>query len=248
MNLVAWWGHFCLLATARRDDKMNFEILDSPDFALLQLSLNSGDQVVAESGAMVAQDGQIAIKTQMRGGLLGAAKRKFLGGESLFQNTFTSNADGQRLYLAAPSEGDLMARELKDGEEFFLTSGAYVAHVGERLEIDTKFGGLKGFFSGVGFFMLRIVGPGTLFYGSYGALHPVEVGAGGYIVDTGHIVGFTQGLSYKIRAFNGFKGLFFSGEGLIAEFEGQGTVFAQTRNATSLTSFLHPYRPVRRND
>ncbi len=227
---------------------MKYEILDSPDFALLQMTLDAGEKVVAESGAMVAQDSQISIETNMRGGLLGAAKRKLLGGESLFQNTFTSAAAGQRLYLAAPSEGDMRSQVLAPGEDFFLTSGAYVAHIGDELQIDTKFGGVKGFFSGVGIFMLRIVGPGTVFYSSYGALHPVEVGAEGYTVDTGHIVGFTSGLTYNVRAFNGFKGLFFSGEGLVADFSGQGTVFAQTRNAASLASFLHPFRPVRRSN
>ena len=70
----------------------------------------------------------------------------------------------------------------------------------------------------------------------------------GYTVDTGHIVGFTSGLSYSVRAFNGFKGLFFSGEGLVADFSGQGTVYVQTRNASSLASFLHPYRRVERNN
>ncbi len=227
---------------------MRYEILDSPDFALLQLTMAAGEKVVAESGAMVAKDGQVAVETNMRGGLLGAAKRKLMGGESLFQNTFTARADGQRLYLAAAAEGDLQARELAAGEDFFLTSGAYVAHLGEHLQIDTKFGGVRGFFSGVGLFMLRIVGPGTVFYGSYGALHAVEVGPEGYIVDTGHIVGFTAGLSYQVRAFNGFKGLFFSGEGLIAEFMGQGTVYVQTRNASSLAAFLHPFRPVKRRN
>lgn len=227
---------------------MQFEILDSPDFALLQLRMDTGDEVVAESGAMVAQDAQISVKTNVRGGLMGAAKRKLLGGESLFQNTFVAQADGQRLYLAAPSEGDMQSRDLGPGEEFFLTSGAYVAHIGKELQIDTKFGGVKGFFSGVGLFMLRIVGPGRVFYGSYGALHSVEIGAEGYVVDTGHIVGFTPGLSYKVRPFNGFKGLFFSGEGLVAEFQGEGTVFAQTRDAASLASFLHPFRPVQRGE
>lgn len=227
---------------------MNYDILDSPDFALLQMTLDPGETVVAEAGALVAQDGQIEVKTSMRGGLLGAAKRKLLGGESLFQNTFTSRAPGQRLYLAAASEGDLQSRQLAPGEEFFLTSGAYVAHLGAELKIDTKFGGVKGFFSGVGLFMLKIVGPGTVFYGSYGALHAVEVGQEGYTVDTGHIVGFTSELSYKIRPFNGFKGLFFSGEGLVVHFAGQGTVFSQTRNAASLVSFLHPFRRVRSND
>ncbi len=227
---------------------MKYEILDSPDFALLQLTLDQGERCVAESGAMVAQDGQISVQTAMRGGLLGAAKRKLLGGESLFQNTFTSAGPGQRLFLAAPSEGDMRAEQLAPGEEFFLTSGAYVAHLGDDLVIDTKFGGIKGFFSGVGVFMLRIIGPGTVFYSSYGALHPVPVGPEGYTVDTGHIVGFKSGVSYKVRPFNGFKGLFFSGEGLIAEFSGQGTVYVQTRNASSLVSFLHPFRRVKNNN
>lgn len=226
---------------------MQYSILDSPDFALLQLVLDSGDVVVAESGAMVAQDGQIEIQTSMRGGLWGAAKRKILGGESLFQNTFTAKASGQRLFLAAAAEGDLKARQLGPGEEFFLQSGAYVAHVGQDLVIDTKFGGVKGFFSGVGLFMLRIVGPGLVFYGSYGALHEVHLdGHSPYTVDTGHIVGFTSGLAYRVSTFGGFKGLFLSGEGLIAHFSGSGTVYVQTRNAPNLAAFLHPFRRVER--
>jgi len=227
---------------------MKYDILDSPDFALLQFTLNPGEKVVAESGAMVAQDGQIEVQTSMRGGLWGAAKRKLLGGESLFQNTFTSHGQAQRLFLASAAEGDMRSQTLRAGEEFFLTSGAYVAHLGDDLVIDTKFGGVKGFFSGVGVFMLRIVGPGTVFYASYGALHPVAVGADGYTVDTGHIVGFESGLSYKVRPFNGFKGLFFSGEGLVAEFSGQGTIYVQTRNASSLAAFLHPFRRVKSNN
>jgi uncharacterized protein (TIGR00266 family) len=224
---------------------MKYDILDSPDFAMLQLVLDAGEVVVAESGAMVAKDSQIDISTSMRGGLLGAAKRKFLGGESLFQNTFTSRGAGQRLFLSAAAEGDLKARQLAAGESFFLQSGAYVAHSGPELVMDTKFGGLKSFFSGVGFFMLRIQGPGTVFYGSYGALHEVDVGPEGYTVDTAHIVAFTERLDYSVRAFGGFKGLFFSGEGLVCDFSGSGKVWVQTRNAAGLAAFLHPFRAVK---
>src|SRR5690606_20360248 len=147
---------------------VKYDIIDSPDYALLQIVLSRGEQVVAESGALVAKDTGLEIQTSMRGGLLGAAKRKFLGGESLFQNTFTATSDGERLFLASAAEGDLRAKVLARGESFFLQSGAYVAHHGSELKIDTKFGGVRGFFSGVGFFMLRIEGPGTVFYGSYG--------------------------------------------------------------------------------
>ncbi len=227
---------------------MKYEILDSPDFAMLQLTLNKDDEVIAESGAMVAKDTGIEIETSMRGGLFSAAKRKLLGGESLFQNRFKSQRDGQRLYLAPPAEGDLQMQELAPGEEFFLQSGAYVAHYGDELQIDTKFGGVKGFFSSVGFFMLKIVGPGKVFYGSYGALHCVELTGESYTVDNSHIVGFTQGLDFKITKFGGYKGLFFSGEGLVARFSGQGKIWLQTRSTSSLTAFLHPFRRVKRQN
>ena len=223
---------------------MQYDILDTPNFGLLKLRLDAGEKVVAESGAMVAMSAAIKVETKLRGGLLAAAKRKLLGGESLFQNTFVAESAARDLYLAPPSEGDLRVRELERGEIFFLQSGNYLAHVGDELQLDTKWGGVRSFFGGIGFFMLRVVGPGTLFYASYGAIHEVPVGAAGYTCDTGHIVGFSAGLEYRVRTFGGFKGLFFSGEGLVCDFEGTGSLFVQTRNAPALASFLHPFRPV----
>ncbi|HEY6562167.1 MAG TPA: TIGR00266 family protein [Polyangiaceae bacterium] len=225
---------------------MRQEILDAPNFALLKITFErAGEQIVAESGAMVAMGSEIDVQTSMRGGFLAAAKRRMLGGESLFQNTFAARAAGQELYLAPPVEGDLKAMTLAAGQVFFMQSGAYVAHLGDNLVLDTKWGGVRSFFGGVGFFLLKVTGPGTVFYASYGALHQVEVGAAGYSADTGHIVGFTEGLDYRVRTFGGFKGLFFSGEGLICDFQGSGSLFLQTRNPSSLAAFLHPYRPVK---
>jgi uncharacterized protein (TIGR00266 family) len=223
---------------------MRYEITDAPDFGLLKITFNQpGEEVLAESGAMVAMSSGVEVSTSMRGGWLKAAKRKVLGGESLFQNSFKATVAGQALYLAPPSEGDLRAMNLGPGEEFFLQSGAYVAHLGGELRIDTKWAGVKAFFGGVGFFMLRLVGPGTIFYSAYGATHTVDV-SDRYVCDTGHIIGFGPGIDYSIRKFGGFKGLFFSGEGLVCEFRGAGTLLLQTRNPASLAGFLHPFRRV----
>ena len=226
---------------------MRHEILGSPDFTSARVIFEqAGESCVAESGAMVARSGGIQMKTAMRGGLLAAAKRKMLGGESLFQNTFTSTAAGQELLLAPAPEGDLQSRVLQPNEPFFLQSGAYVAHMGDALNIDTSWGGAKGFFSGMGLFLLKIVGPGTVLYGSYGAIHAVEVD-GSYICDTDHIVGFTSGLTYNITKFGGFKSLFLSGEGLVCHFSGRGTLLLQTRNPPSLANFLERYRRVEKS-
>ncbi len=224
---------------------MQHQLIDTPDFGMLQITFEQPNEtIVAESGAMVAMDTGINMQTSMRGGLLAAAKRKMLGGESLFQNTFTASGPGQRLFLAPGPEGDLRAMNLAPGQSFFLQSGAYVAHVGEQLVLDTKFGGVKGFFGGAGFFMLKVTGPGTVYYCSYGALHEIDVPPEGYTIDNDHLVGFTEGLEYNVRKFGGFRGLFFSGEGLVCDFSGQGKIYLQTRNAGALASFLHPFRPV----
>lgn len=226
---------------------MRYEIIDAPDFGLLRVGFDGpGEQVVAEAGAMVSRSAGVAMQTSMRGGLGSALKRRLLGGESMFQNTFTSSSAGEELLLAPGPEGDVRQHPIASGETFYLQSGNYLAHTGD-ITLDTKWGGAKSFFGGVGFFMLKIAGPGELFFNSYGALHAVEVGAAGYTVDTGHIIGFTEGLEFNIRKFGGFKGLFFSGEGLIAEFRGRGTVYIQTRNAPSLAGFLEPYRRVQRS-
>ncbi|EDM75815.1 hypothetical protein PPSIR1_34782 [Plesiocystis pacifica SIR-1] len=228
---------------------MQHQLIDTPDFGMLQITFDQpNEKIVSESGAMVAMDTAIKMETSMRGGLLAAAKRKLMGGESLFQNTFTSTAPGQRLFLAPGPEGDLRAMNLAAGQSFFLQSGAYVAHVGEELNLDTKFGGVKGFFGGVGAFMLKVTGPGTVYYCSYGALHEVDCPPEGYTIDNDHLVGFTEGLQFNVRSFGGTRGLFFSGEGLVCDFSGQGKIYLQTRNAGALAAFLQPFRPVETNN
>lgn len=224
---------------------MRHEILDRPDFALLRVTFERpGESLVAESGAMVSMSHGLEMKTALRGGVLGAAKRKLLGGESLFQNTYAASAAGQEILLAPAAEGDIGHRVLGPGEIFYLQSGCYLAHSGEALQLDTRWGGLKSFFSGVGLFMIKLTGPGEVWFASYGGIREHVLAPPHTIsVDTGHIVGFGHGVEYDVRAFGGFKGLFFSGEGLIATFRGHGSVLVQTRNPTSLVSFLEPFRP-----
>ena len=224
---------------------MRHEILDAPEFGHLRfLSETPGETLIAEAGAMVSMSAGVEIKTAARGGLMKAAKRSLLGKESLFQNTFTTTEAGQEIILAPAPEGDVKHRTLAPNEIVYLQSGAYLAHIGKDLVLDTQWGGVKGFFSGL-MFLLKITGPGDLFYGSYGAIHEIDVSSA-LTVDTGHIVGFTEGLEYKVGSFKGVKGFFFSGEGLVCNFSGAGKIWVQTRNAGSLASFLEPFRPVQK--
>ena len=227
---------------------MRYELLDKPDFGMVRVAFEQpGEQMIVESQAMVARDGGVEMKTQMQGGLMAAAKRKVLGGESLFQNTFTATAPGQSLWLAPNAEGDVVALDMNGSYEVMLNSGAFLASA-PSVGLDTKWGGAKGFFSGTGFFLLKCSGHGPLFFSSYGGIHAVDVGEQGYICDTSHVVGFTSGLNYNVTKVGGLKSLFFSGEGLVCNFHGQGRLWMSTRNAGSLAAFVHPFRRVKSNN
>jgi uncharacterized protein (TIGR00266 family) len=226
---------------------MRYELLDKPDFGMVRVGFDQpGEQLLVESSAMVARHSAIEMKTQLQGGLLAAAKRKMLGGESLFQNTFTASQPGQELWLAPSAEGDVVALDMNGSYEVMLNSGAYLA-ASPSVTLDTKWGGAKGFF-GAGLFLLKCSGHGPLFFSAYGGVHAVDVGPGGYICDNGHIVGFTSGLNYSVTKVGGLKSLFLGGEGLVCRFEGQGRLWMSTRNANTLAAFLHPFRPVKSNN
>lgn len=223
---------------------MRSEIIDSPDFSFIRVTFDqAGESIVSEAGAMVSRDADIQMQTNMRGGLGAALKRKVFSGESIFQNTFSATAPGQHVILAPAIEGDIREVPLAESQVMYLQRGAYLASSPE-VTLDTKWGGFKGFFGGAGMFLIKVVGPGTLYYCGYGALREIELTGQDFVVDNEHVVGFSEGIEYKVEKFGGYKGLFFSGEGLVSRFSGHGTVVLQTRNPSSLASFVHPYRPV----
>lgn len=226
---------------------MKYEILSNPNFAIAKIIFEQiGEQIVVEASAMVAKSTDLQMKIGMRGGLMGAAKRKLLGGESLFQNTFTATTAGETLWVAPPGEGDMISFDMDGSQPVFMSSDNFVAS-GPNVELDTKWQGGKGFFSGTSVFMLRADGVGPLFLGSYGGIHAIQVGPEGYIVDNNHIVAFTGGLDYQIRTVGGLKSFFGGGEGYVCEFRGQGTLWVSTRSADALAKFVHPFRQTKSN-
>ena len=222
---------------------MEHEVLYRPSYSLLKLGLEPGETVSAEAGAMVSMSSGIDISTKAKGGLFGALKRSVLGGESFFINTFSASQPGEVTF--APSlPGDICDLELS-GQTFYAQSGAYIASTPE-IEVDTKWGGAKTFFSKEGFFLLKISGTGKLFLSSYGAIHEIDLEAGQkYIVDTGHMVAFAEGVDYKVRRVGGLKSTLFSGEGLVCELTGPGRIMIQSRSADAFLAWLIPQIPKR---
>jgi len=164
---------------------MQYKIMYQPSYSLLELQLDPSESVVAESDAMVSMTPNVNMETGAKGGLFGALKRA-VGGESMFQNTFTAQDGPGRVAFAPTMVGDIAAREMR-GESLFVQSGSFLAS-SPSIELDTKWGEARTFFSREGLFVLKATGVGMLFMSSYGAIHAVTLAPGEQLVmDTGHI-------------------------------------------------------------
>lgn len=219
---------------------MQHNILYQPSYSLLQLIMENGEQIQTEAGAMVSMTPNMQMQTQARGGILGGIKR-LVGGESFFMNTYTCTGGQGEMTLAPTFTGDLTHISLNGG--MYVQSGSYIANT-PGIEIDTKWGGARGFFSGEGLFLLKATGQGSLFISSYGAIHVLELAPGqGYVVDTGHMVAFEEGMQYSVRGVGGLKETFLSGEGFVCDFVGPGRLYLQTRSMDAFLKFLIPKLP-----
>lgn len=217
------------------------DILYQPAFALARVSMDPGDELRVEGGAMVSMRG-VTIDTQATGGLLKSLRRSVLGGESFFMNTFRAEAANAEITLAPSLPGDIVTFDIDNGD-FILQAGSYLAST-MGIDVDTRWGGSKSFFGGEGFFMLRCSGTGTVITSSYGAIHREVVPAGEtFTVDTGHIVGFDSHMPYQVRKAGSWKSTILGGEGLVVEYRGPGTVYMQTRSQEAFLGWLLPRLP-----
>lgn len=227
---------------------METKIEYRPSFALAIVALAPNEAVVAEGGAMVSMSSNVAIQTSSKaaggGGVLKALKRKVLTGESFFMNTYTAQGGPGEVTFAPILPGDIITVPMT-GNGLTIQATSYLAS-SPGIALDTKWGGMKSFFGGEGFFMLKASGQGTLILTSFGAIHEVPIN-GPYIVDTGHIVAFDDSLKFEVKKVGSWKATFFSGEGLVTVFNGQGRLWLQTRNPPSFGKLIGGKLPPKQN-
>jgi len=224
---------------------MQTEIVYRPSYSLTVVKLEPNEAIRVEAGAMVSMSPGVTLETKIAGGIVASLKRSILGGESFFMNDYRAPAQGGEITLAPVLPGDMLVMDLKD-ETLVVQSGSYVAS-SEGIEIDTKWTGAQTFFAREGLIMLKASGTGTLMLGSYGAIHEKDLAAGEvYTVDTGHLVAFSEGMGFRVKAVGGIKSTLFSGEGLVVDLTGPGKIFMQTRSDDAFLSWLIPKLPTQK--
>lgn len=217
---------------------MRYDIRYKPSFATVFITLNPGEKIVAEAGAMASMDGAVVMKTSFSGGFIPALLKKFFGGESMFVNTFSNPTQKPlQVVLTQSTIGDILCIELK-GRELCLQPGAYIAHAG-TVNLGVHWAGFASFFAGEGLFKLKVSGNGIVFVGAYGGLSKRMI-RGEFIVDSGHLVAYDPSIRMNIKLAGGLIGSVTSGEGLVNRLTGNGEIYLQSRSVDGLVRFLRP--------
>lgn len=221
---------------------MDIEIKNGPGNATARVTINPGETLTTEGGAMIAMSANVDIQTTThkksgKRNLLKAVKR-LLSGESFFVNHFTAKNTPGQVWLATTLSGDMMEYQLQN-ENLIVQGGSFVG-CEHHVNVDLGWQGFKSIFSGESVFWIHLTGQGKVILNSFGAIYPIQVD-GEYIVDTGHIVAFNDTLNFNIsKAGKSWLSSFFGGEGFVCRFTGKGTVWCQSHNKTGFGKVLGP--------
>jgi uncharacterized protein (TIGR00266 family) len=218
---------------------LKYEIKYKPSYAMLVVTLDQGETITAESGAMTYMDPIIEPRTRKREqSFLGSLGLKLIGGQSFWVNDYTALAPNAEAGFVAAPVGDIEKLDVAPGRGYVIQKSAYIAST-QGVDLDIKWEGFsKGLF-GQGLFMIRATGNGQLFINTFGAIdtHTLQPGQT-LIVDNFHLVAFSETCTYKVIKFGGLKETLLGGEGLVTEISGPGDVHIQTKNMKEFVDWL----------
>lgn len=210
-------------------DEIEYEILGE-DFHAVLITLDPGEAVQAEPGALMFMEEDIDMGTSTGGGILSGLKRK-IAGEKFFVTSFENEGRvPRRVAFASEHPGNVRAIDLSQGTVFCQRDAFLCCARGVTVSVAfTKRLG-AGFFGGEGFVLQKLSGDGLAFFHAGG--HVIErtlLDGEKLRVDTGCLVGFEETVDYSIKLVGGVTSKIFGGEGLfLASLEGPGRVWMQT--------------------
>ncbi|MCY3539329.1 MAG: TIGR00266 family protein [bacterium] len=223
-----------------RSDEVDYRI-SGDDLQFVEVDLDPGEIVIAESGAMMFMEEGISFEVklgdgsepnQSTWGKLKSAGKRALSGESIFLGHYTNQGSGRRtVSFAASYPGKIVALDLGQlGGRIRAQKEAFLcAARGTKLDIsfNRKLG--AGFFGGEGFILQDISGDGMAFLHAGGTIVEKRLVGETLRIDTGCVVAFEPQVEFSIERAGRASSMLFGGEGLfLATLSGTGRVWLQS--------------------
>jgi uncharacterized protein (TIGR00266 family) len=211
---------------------MRYDIENGPSYAVLRTSMDRGDRLMAETGAMISRSESVRTEAEVGGGegIGGMIKSAVSSSKDLVENAFEAGADGAELTLAPDHPGDVFAVDVGQDGPIKVNSGSTLAWE-PSVDRSSAFNDAGGFFSSGSLRVLELSGTGRAFLSAYGAIIETEVTEDdATVVDTDHLIAWTDGLSISREQDGSIKSAMLGGEGIVSKFSGRGSVWIQTRD------------------
>lgn len=227
---------------------MKDTITESTTFPIVEITLDRGEEVLIERGSMVYHNGTVSLEGQMNGSGNGVAKafkaigRSLTSGESFFITKAKGMEAASKIAIAPDSLGSIKKIIVDETQHWNLNTGVFLAceegvsYVMEKQSIGKALFGDTG-----GLFIMKTSGKGEMLISSSGDIIAKELdGSEKLSVDNIHVLAWSSSLDYSLKVASGTFG-FSTGEGLVNEFHGKGTVLIQTRNNQSIANSFAKY-------
>ena len=214
---------------------------------VLELALEAGEGVVAETGQLSWMSGGIELHTTTSTagstGFLGAVGRALSGG-GLFMTEYTAPYQPGTVAFAAKIPGRMVELHVQPGQSYLIHKHGFVcATPGVQLGTGFQQSLGSGLFGGNGFLLQRLSGACTAWVELGGEVVERVLAPGEQLrVHPGHVGMFEDRVGFGITMLRGVRNIFFGGDGLfLAELTGPGRVWLQTLTLPNLAHALAPY-------
>jgi uncharacterized protein (TIGR00266 family) len=215
---------------------------------ILNVELEENETAYSESGRLIYMSDNVKMDTHAKGGLWAGIKRKFAG-ESFFLVDFTPATGRGIVSFGTEFPGKIVPLKLSGRQEIIAQKDAFLCSE-SSIEFDATFtrkigAGLLG---GEGLILIKVRGPGQVFFNVGGEVTMLELQPGQKIrVDTGNLAMFDVSVQYSVERVKGIKNMIWGGEGLfLATCTGPGRVWVQSLPVGELAGKLAEYLPNQR--
>ncbi|MBO0422197.1 TIGR00266 family protein [Enterococcus plantarum] len=226
---------------------MNIKIIENSAFPSVAVDLGLREQIIIERGSMIYHNGEVELKGTINsngqkgiGGMIRALGRSVSSGESIFCTTVTGKTDTAKIGFAPTLPGEIKILNIGEQQWRLNTSSFLACESGVSYNMQKQ--SIKsGLFGSGGFFVMQTQGKGKLLINSYGSVVKIHLtDEKPFIIDNNHVLAWSTTLDYKVKMGSKLLG-FTTGEGLVNEFYGQGTILVQTRTIQGFAGLLSPY-------
>ena len=227
---------------------MEYEIRGG-SFPIVICTLQNGETMKNETGAMAFMTSGMKMETNTGGGLLKGLGRA-LAGDTIFLNFFTAQSDNEQVGFSACTPGKIMPIRLNGSNTIIGQKNAFLA-AEESVDVDIYFKKKlgAGLFGGEGFVLQKFSGNGIVFLEIDGEVIEKDLQPGEkLLVDPGHVAAMEETVDFDIERVKGAKNILF-GEGLFfSKLTGPGKVWIQTMPISKLAEAIIPFIPTNNNN